>query len=135
MKNAKIYINSTTDTEAAFGVFFTDAAITALMTPAPKKGYVTNKSARLAGKQVRPTTPNTDERDVQLTFGLRARSLAQFLMRYHAFCAELDKGHIELTVLIEEGATWMKTVYRLDYLAHRRLHLRARSEEATILSF
>lgn len=117
MKQATVYINSATDTETAFGVFFTDAAITALMTPAPKKDYVTNKSARLAGKQVRPTTPNTDERDIQLTFGLRAHSLAQFLMRYRAFCAELEKGHIVLTLRIEEGATWIQIVYRLCYLS------------------
>ena len=44
MKNAKIFINnSIIDSEEAFGVFFTDASITALMTPSPLKGYVTNK--------------------------------------------------------------------------------------------
>ena len=36
MKNAKIFINnSIIDSEEAFGVFFTDASITALMTPSP----------------------------------------------------------------------------------------------------
>lgn len=44
MKNAKIFINnSIIDSEETFGVFFTDASITALMTPSPLKGYVTNK--------------------------------------------------------------------------------------------
>lgn len=117
MKNAKIYINSTTDTETAYGVFFTDVAITALMTPAPKKAYITNKSATLPGKQVQPTAPKVDERDVQLTFGLHAPSLAQFLMRYYAFCAELEKGHIDLTVHIYEDSSWMKITYRLCYLS------------------
>ena len=40
MKNAKIFINnSIIDREEAFGVFFTDASITALMTTSPLKEY------------------------------------------------------------------------------------------------
>ena len=93
MKNAKIFINnSIIDSEEAFGVFFTDASITALMTPSPLKGYVTNKSSLLPGKQVVPLTPKVDERDIQLTFGLQAPSLAKFLMQYYKFCKELEKG-------------------------------------------
>ncbi len=58
MKNAKFFINnSIIDSEEAFGVFFTDASITALMTPSSLKGYVTNKSSLLPGKQVQPTAP------------------------------------------------------------------------------
>lgn len=118
MKNAKVYINSqSVDTEEAYGVFFTDASVTALMTPAPKKGYITNKNSRLPGKQVLPTAPKVDERDVQLTFGLRARSLAEFLMRYMAFCKELEKGFITLIVHFYEGTTWVKIKYELDYLS------------------
>lgn len=114
MKNAKIYINSTTaDSEEAFGVFFTDASITALMTPAPLKSYVTNKSSLLAGKQVLPSAPKVDERDIQLSFGLHASSLARFLMQYHKFCAELEKGSINLLVHIFENDTWIKITYRL----------------------
>lgn len=114
MKNAKIFINnSIIDSEEAFGVFFTDASITALMTPSPLKGYVTNKSSLLPGKQVAPLTPKVDERDIQLTFGLHASSLAKFLMQYHKFCAELEKGAIDLLVHIYEGDTWIKITYRL----------------------
>lgn len=118
MKQAKVYINSSTeDTETAYGVFFTDNSITALMTPAPLKSYITNKSALQPGKQVLPYAPKVDERDVQLTFGLRASSLAQFLMRYRKFCAELEKGVIDLMVHIYEGNTWIKTTYRLNYIS------------------
>lgn len=114
MKNAKIFINnSIIDSEEAFGVFFTDASITALMTPSPLKGYVTNKSSLLAGKQVLPSAPKVDERDIQLTFGLHASSLARFLMQYHKFCAELEKGSINLLVHIFENDTWIKITYRL----------------------
>lgn len=118
MKNAKVYINTqSVDSEEVFGVHFTDASITALMTPAPKKPYISNKSSLLAGKQVLPVAPKTDERDIQLTFGLHASSLAQFLMRYFAFCRELEKGFIKLIVHIYEGNTWMKIAYQLDYLS------------------
>lgn len=118
MKQAKVYINSSTeDTETAYGVFFTDSSITALMTPAPLKNYITNKSALQPGKQVLPNAPKVDERDVQLTFGLRASSLAQFLMRYDKFCKELEKGAIKLTVHIYESPTWIKTIYNLNYIS------------------
>lgn len=118
MKNAKVYINNSAfDSEEAFGVFFTDASITALMTPAPKKPYISNKSSLLAGKQVSPVAPKTDERDIQLTFGLRASSLAQFLIRYRSFCNELDKGDISILVHIWEDSTFLKTTYHLKYLS------------------
>lgn len=51
-------------------------------TPSPLKGYVINKSSLLAGKQVLPTAIKIDEHDIQLTFGLHASSLAQFMMQY-----------------------------------------------------
>lgn len=118
MKNAKIFINnSIIDSEEAFGVFFTDASITALMTPSPLKGYVTNKSSLLPGKQVAPLAPKVDERDIQLTFGLQAPSLAKFLMQYYKFCAELEKGHIDLVVHIFENDTWIKISYHLKYIS------------------
>lgn len=118
MKNVKVYINSTTQTtEQRWGVTFTETSVTALMTPAPKKKYITNKSALSDGKQVQPTTPKTDERDVQLTFSLRATSLARFIMQYREFVNELKKGNIDLTTHIWEGDTWFKETYHLKYVS------------------
>ena len=64
MNNIKVYINSTTqDTREKWGVFFIDSSVTALMTPVPKKSYITNNSALSDGKQVLTATgalPKTD---------------------------------------------------------------------------
>ena len=119
MKTITTYINSTTlTTERKWGVFIAETSITALMTPAPLKAYITNKSALSHGKQVLTDSgnkPKVDEREVQLTFGLKARSLAQFLTRYRSFCEELKKGAINLTVIIREEDSYLKETYYLNY--------------------
>lgn len=121
MKNVKIYINSDTqDTETRWGVFFADGSAAALMAPAPKKSYIANKSALNNGKQTltgNGTLPKTDERDVQLTFGLKARSFAQFVMRYRSFVEELKKGAIDLTLHAWEGDTYIRETYHLNYVS------------------
>lgn len=121
MKNVKVYINSTSqDTEKKWGVIFTETSVTALMTPSPLKSYITNTSTLSPGKQVLRDSgnlPKVDERDVQLVFGIHAKSLAQFLMRYYAFCNELKKGALDLTMHIWEGDTYLKCTYYLNYLS------------------
>lgn len=121
MKNVKVYINSTSQTtEKRWGVFFSETSVTNLMAPPPKKAYITNKSALSNGKQVLTNSgnvPKTDERDIQLTFGLRATSLAKFLMQYRSFVSELKKGAIDLTIHIWEGDTYYKETFYLNYVS------------------
>lgn len=121
MTTVKTYINSTTtDTRKKWGVFLAETSLTALMTPAARKDYITNESALSHGKQVLTANdylPKTADRDVQLVFGLEAKSLAQFLTRYNSFCEELKKGAITLIVEISEGDTYLKTTYYLNYLS------------------
>lgn len=124
MKTVTTYINSETQTtEHKWGVFIAETSITALMTPPPLKPYITNKSALSHGKQVLTDSgnkPKVDERDVQLVFGLKARSLAQFITRYRSFCEELKNGKIDLTVIIKEGNTYLKETYYLNYNSCRQ---------------
>lgn len=119
MRNVKVYINSSTQTtEQKWGVSFTDSSVTALMTPAPKKEYIKNKSPLKHGTQVLTSNsaiPKTDERTVQLTFFLKAPTLASFLMKYRAFVNELKKGAINLTMHIWENKTYFKETYHLIY--------------------
>ncbi|MBQ2298476.1 MAG: hypothetical protein II278_03755 [Bacteroidaceae bacterium] len=121
MKNVKVYINSSTQTtEQKWGVSFTDSSVTALMTPAPKKEYIKNKSPLKHGTQVLTSNsaiPKTDERTVQLTFFLKAPTLAQFIMRYRAFVNELEKGTMNLTIYVWENNTYFKETYHLLYLS------------------
>lgn len=121
MKNADIYINSTTYTaEQQWGIVFTNEALTALMTPASKKEYIKNESPLVDGEEILSMdgfVPKTAARDVQLTFGLKASSLADFFMKYRSFVKELDKGTIDLTVHVWEGTTFFKETYHLIYLS------------------
>lgn len=121
MKNVKVYINSSTQTtEQKWGITFTDIAVSALMTPAPKKEYLKNKSPLKHGAQVLTnsnTIPKTDERSIQLTFFLKAPTLAQFFMRYRAFCNELEKGDLRLILHVYEDTTFFKETYNLKYIS------------------
>lgn len=116
MHTVKTYINSTTETaKERWGVTLAETSLTALMTPPPAKDYITSASRLEHGKRTYAANAKTAERDVQLVFALQAPTLAQFLMRYNAFCEELKKGQIDLTVRISEGGSYMQTTYHLYY--------------------
>ncbi len=121
MRNVKAYINSSTQTtEQRWGVTLAETSVTALMTPAPLKSYITNDSALMDGKQVLTDSgnlPKMDERDVQLVFAIQARTLAKFLMQYSSFCEELKKGAIDLTLYMWEGSSYIKITYYLNYVS------------------
>lgn len=121
MRKVKVYINDAQkDTQEKWGILFADGSLSTLMTPAPLKSYITNKSALSTGKQVLTasgTLPKVDERDFQLTFGLHARNFAEFITRYRAFVAELQKGAFTLTVHMQDGETFLKETYYLLYLS------------------
>lgn len=117
MEKVDTYINSATETvRQRWGMTLAETSLTALMTPPPAKDYVTSESRLEHGKRTYANA-KADARDVQLVFAIRATTLAQFLMRYQAFCEELKKGAMELTVIVSEGDSYMKTTYRLYYLS------------------
>jgi hypothetical protein len=108
----EVFINSK-DAQTTWGVIFGEDSFTNLLTPAPLKDYVTNKSALSHGKQVlndESHRPKVDERDVQLTFYLRAKNLTQFLERYANFLNELQSKETELRTKYQPGV-----VYHLNY--------------------
>ncbi len=121
MRNVTTYINSSSrDIKQRWGMTLAETSVTALMTPAPLKSYITNKSALSHGKQVltdNGNMPKVDERDVQLVFAIQANTLAKFLMQYHSFCEELKKGAIELTLHVWENDSYMTITYHLNYVS------------------
>lgn len=121
MRNVKAYINSSTQTtQQRWGITLAETSVTALMTPAPLKSYITNDSALMDGKQVLTDSgnlPKVDERDVQLVLAIQAKTLAKFLMQYQFFCEELKKGAIDLTLHVWEGSSYMKITYYLNYVS------------------
>ena len=87
------------DVYMRYGVSFTESALSALMTPAPNKKLVENKSALQNGKKVITDTQyvKKDERDVSIEMHITAPSKAVFWQRYDLFCTEqLDYGYIEI---------------------------------------
>lgn len=115
------------DAAARWGVTLGDGSLSALMTPAPMKDYITNESAATAGKIIANSTaamPKPDSRDVQLTVYVHARraqdtvgtdgTVAEkgFYTRYAEFVAELQKGAITLRTRYQENV-----YYRLYYVS------------------
>lgn len=121
MKNVKAYINGATeDTETKWGIILTETSVTNLMAFPPLKSYITNESALSHGKQVLTdggNLPKIDARDVQVVFGLHAKSLARFIMQYRSFCGEMKKGSFTLTLHVWEGDTFYKETFNLLYLS------------------
>ena len=83
------------DAYTMWGIVFGDDSLTALLTPPALKSYTENKSALQDGKRiVESRIPKADERTLQLTFYLHARSLETFLQRYSSFTQELMGGKL-----------------------------------------
>lgn len=108
------YINNK-DAHDEWGLILGETSFTALLTPAPVKGYVQNKSALMHGKQVlsgEENPPKIDERDLQLVFAIKAKNRTEFLARYASFVPELEKGTIDLRTKYQPGV-----VYHLLYMS------------------
>lgn len=105
----ELFINNK-DAYATWGIIFGNNSLAALMTPAPSKSYIQNKSALIHGKQVlfdENYRPKDDERNVQITLFLHARNLDEFFARYDSFVEELDKRQLDI-----------KTKYQQDRVYH-----------------
>lgn len=108
------YINGK-DAHEEWGLIFGESSLTALMTPAPVKAYIQNKSALIHGKQVlsgAANPPKIDERDVQLVFGIKAKNMTDFLTKYSSFVEELEKGWLDISTKYQPGV-----VYHLLYVS------------------
>lgn len=108
------YINGK-DAHEEWGLIFGESSLTALMTPAPVKAYIQNKSALIHGKQVlsgAANPPKIDERDVQLVFGIKAKNMTDFLTKYSSFVEELEKGCLDISTKYQPGV-----VYHLLYVS------------------
>lgn len=106
-----------------YGVSFSDAALSALMTPAPNKEPIQNKSRLQHGKRVvrNENYVKKDEREVTLEMHISAANKAEFWTKYNAFCDEiLDYGHIDIKhkdiTYVDDGTVKHK-VFRMNYLS------------------
>ena len=106
-----------------YGISFSDVSLSRLMTPAPNKAAVENKSRLQHGKRVARNAGyvRKDERDVSLEMHLSAPDRATFWRRYQAFCHEfLDNGffdikHRDITYVEDDEEKAM--VFRMTYVS------------------
>ena len=111
-----------TDAYTAYGVSFSDGALSKLMTPAPNKSVIENKSRLQDGKRIVRTRKyiRKDERELSLEMHLSAPDSVTFWERYRLFCTEiLDQGLFEVKhadIKDGSGANAKPLIFRLTYL-------------------
>lgn len=99
------------DAYRQWGIRMGDGFLDTIFAPEPMKEFIENKSRLQHGKQVLYNIPKVDERDVTLVFTLEGSSPDDYLAKYSAFKAELNKGKVEIKVPVLGDQ-----VYRLTYL-------------------
>lgn len=105
----ELYINGK-DAYSEWGISMDDTSLSALMTPAPNKEFIENKSRLQNGKQVVSVNPRSDERSLTLQINLTAKDEAQFFTRYILFCQELETGVLHIRTKYQPDVTY-KTIY------------------------
>lgn len=91
------------DAFVEFGMSMDSTALSALMTPAANKEYVTNSSRLEHGTQLVMANPKKEARTVNVSFNLTAPNEEIFFIRYQKLCDLLDGG-----------AFWLRTKYQPD---------------------
>lgn len=85
----------------SYGISFSEKSLSLLMTPAPNKAEIENKSRLQHGKRVvrKRRYVKKDERNVDMEMHLTAPDKATFWQRYNGFCQDyLDKGFFDIAV-------------------------------------
>lgn len=123
-RNNELYLRFVSDTGSTsqwldayerYGMFFTQTSLSKLMTPAPNKAAIENKSRRKDGKSVvrKSIYTKKDDRDVDLEMHITAPSESEFWRRYDLFCTEiLDRGFFDICTKF-----CPTKVFRMTYLS------------------
>lgn len=106
----ELFINGL-DAYKNWGISLDQSALSALMTPAPKKDFIYSKFRKRNGKVVIHSDARSkfDERDFNLTLVLSAKSESDFIAKYKSFCTQLAKGWLEIKV------KYMPDIFRCEY--------------------
>ena len=105
----ELFINGK-DAYSTWGISMDDTALSALMTPAPNKELIENKSRLEHGKRVVTANPKKDERNLTLQINLTAPDKDTFFARYDSFCSELDTGVLNIKTKHQSNVVY-KTIY------------------------
>lgn len=109
MDSPTIYINGK-NARMQWGVLTTGNTFSALLAPYSLKERISNESRLEHGKRTDNTNPKVAARELNLEIQMIADSETQFYARHEAFCAELEKGKIDL--YMSDRPT---VVYHFDY--------------------
>lgn len=108
----QLYINGK-NAYTTWGVCMDETALSALMTPAPNKEFISNKYRNKDGKHVIKHNPRLDERDITIGFNMIAKDEDEFLYNYAKFCDEvLSTGELVLRTTYQP-----KVYYRCIYIS------------------
>lgn len=92
MPRGQLFINSE-DAYTEWGISLDSTSLSALMTPASKKEWITNEVRTENGvRYVTGIIPMNKQRDITLTFNLTASDETDFHTKYAAFCTDVLEG-------------------------------------------
>ena len=110
MLKGQLYINGM-DAYTTWGIFLEETALSALMTPAPNKEFISNKYRSKDGKTVIKHNPRLDEREITITFNMTAKDADTFMANYAKFCEEvLAKGELVIRTRFQSNV-WYRCIY------------------------
>lgn len=110
MLKGQLYINGK-DAYLTWGIFLDETALSALMTPAPNKEFISNKYRSKDGKSVIKHNPRLDEREITLPFNMTAKDSDTFMTNYARFCEEvLAKGELVIRTRFQPNV-WYRFIY------------------------
>lgn len=120
MLKGQLIINGK-DAYTTWGITMDSTGLSALMTPAGVKDYITNDNRLEHGTAIitnytkvgsdGKSTENVNAvkmaaRDVALTINLTAPTEEKFFERYWSFCAELEKGTLDISTSFLKGVVF-----------------------------
>lgn len=110
MTNGQLYINGE-DAYLTWGIFLDETALSALMTPAPNKEFISNKYRSKDGKSVIKHNPRLDEREITLPFNMTAKDSDTFMTNYARFCEDvLANGGLVIRTRFQPNV-WYRCIY------------------------
>lgn len=111
MPKGELFINGV-DAYIEYGISMDSSALSALMTPSPNKEFIENKSRQEHGKRVVNVNPKKDERDLSLSFHIKASNRDDFMEKYGKFCLVLASGKLEIRTRYQPDV-----LYRTNYIS------------------
>mgnify|MGYP000084772831 CR=1 FL=1 len=105
----ELFINNK-DAYLEWGLFMDETSLSSLMTPAPNKNFIENKSRLQNGKRMIKANPKKNDRNLTLQINFTANNKESFFEKYYSFCKELDTGSLDIKTKYQPDVVY-KTIY------------------------